>query len=115
MKVIIIQPPLVQLNTPYPSGAYLSAFFKKLAEGCDSHEADSLREAGCLRGSEIESVKWYDLSEQVFNRLFCRSGLETLFSLSAEKALALAEAAEKQGDEGVYLLRGGGGIGHVSA
>ena len=25
MKVIIIQPPLVQLNTPYPSGAYLSA------------------------------------------------------------------------------------------
>jgi len=82
MKVIIIQPPLVQLNTPYPSGAYLSAFFKKLAS-----------ETG------IESVKWYDFSECVFNELFCRRGLETLFSLSADKALSLAEAAEKQGDE----------------
>ena len=129
MKVIIIQPPLVQLNTPYPSGAYLSAFFKKLAEGRDSryeretdgrevrngdssgfagnlqnsdssfvHGASSLHEMGCLC-ARIESVKWYDLSEQVFNRLFCRSGLETLFALSSEKALALAEAAENQGDE----------------
>ena len=30
MKVVIIQPPIVQLNTPYPSGAYLQDFFKKL-------------------------------------------------------------------------------------
>ena len=82
MKIVIIQPPLVQLNTPYPSGAYLSAFFKKLA-----------------RGPGIESVKWYDFSERVFNALFCRRGLGTLFSLSAEKALTLASEAENQGDE----------------
>ena len=24
----IIQPPMVQLNTPYPSGAYLKSFFQ---------------------------------------------------------------------------------------
>ncbi len=114
MKVIIIQPPLVQLNTPYPSGAYLSAFFKKLAsengvrgsaEGgssCGSGSlsgASSLCESNRSRGPEIESVKWYDFSERVFNALFCRRGLETLFSLSQEKALSLAETAENQGDE----------------
>ncbi len=114
MKVIIIQPPLVQLNTPYPSGAYLSAFFKKLAsengvrgsaEGgnlCGSGSlsgASSLCESNSLCGAGIESVKWYDFSERVFNALFCRRGLETLFSLSQEKALSLAETAENQGDE----------------
>ncbi len=108
MKVIIIQPPLVQLNTPYPSGAYLSAFFKKLAsengvrgsaEGISSCGAGSLCESNSLCGAGIESVKWYDFSERVFNALFCRRGLETLFSLSQEKALSLAETAENQGDE----------------
>ena len=107
MRIVIIQPPLVQLNTPYPSGAYLSAFFKKLAEGrdsCGTCDGDSgfaraLRGSGSLRNAGIESVKWYDFSERVFNALFCRRGLETLFSLSQEKALALAEAAENQGDE----------------
>ena len=119
MKVIIIQPPLVQLNTPYPSGAYLSAFFKKLATSCGtSGEAGSadgrlagelgvsreatgrdLRAENNSHESGIESVKWYDFSERVFNALFCRHGLGTLFSLSAEKALTLASEAENQGDE----------------
>ena len=102
MKVVIIQPPLVQLNTPYPSGAYLSAFFKKLADGTvaggDAERRD-LHEPGGLCGSRIKSVKWYDLSERVFNALFCRSGLETLFTLSSEKALRLADEAENQGDD----------------
>ena len=36
IPVIILQPPLVQLNGPYPSGAYLAAFFRGLsAEGWD--------------------------------------------------------------------------------
>ncbi|HPS44435.1 MAG TPA: radical SAM protein [Treponemataceae bacterium] len=30
IPVIIVQPPLVQLNGPYPSGAYLAAFFRGL-------------------------------------------------------------------------------------
>lgn len=84
MRIIILQPPLVQLNTPYPSGAYLSAFFRKLKE-----EAFPF----------IEDVKWYDFSEKVFNSLFSKKGLETLFSLSQDKALELAEEAEKKSDE----------------
>ena len=84
MRIVIIQPPLVQLNTPYPSGAYLSAFFKKLKE----------EEFSC-----IETVQWYDFSEKVFNFLFSRKGLEKLFSLSMDKAILLAEQAEKKGDE----------------
>ncbi|MCR4939060.1 MAG: radical SAM protein [Treponemataceae bacterium] len=91
MRVEIIQPPLVQLNTPYPSGAYLSAFFKEIKK----------EDFSC-----IESVKWYDFSEKIFNSLFSKKGLEKLFSLSEKKALDLAEEAEKKGDsETAWNLR----------
>lgn len=77
MNVVIINPPLVQLNAPYPSGAYLSAFFKQM--NCN--------------------VKWYDLSIQLFYSIFSKSGLQKLFSLSEENAKELAQKAEKQGDD----------------
>lgn len=80
MKVIIIQPPLVQLNTAYPSGAYLSSFFKKLG-----HE-----------------VKWYDLSIKLFHKIFSKNGLTKLFNLSQNKAIKLAETAIASGDENTY-------------
>ena len=76
-NVITILPPLVQLNSPYPSGAYLTSFFKE--EGLEAH--------------------WADLSIQLFYEIFCRKGLEKLFSLSEKNALKMADAAEKQGDE----------------
>ena len=82
-SVIIIQPPLVQLNGPYPSGAYLSAFFRSLA-------AEGL--SGPL------SVRWVDASNRFFHELFSRSGLERLFSLSREAALGKARKAEISGD-----------------
>ena len=44
INTIIIQPPLVQLNTPYPSGAYLLSFFKSEYEKRD------------INGN----VKWFD-------------------------------------------------------
>lgn len=77
MKVLILQPPIVQLNTAYPSGAYLSAFFKKIG-----HE-----------------TKWVDLSLELYYEIFSRAGLSKLFSLCSEKALKLADEAEKKGDE----------------
>ena len=77
MNVVIITPPLVQLNCPYPSGAYLADFFKKY-ESC--------------------KVKWLDLSIELFYSIFSREGLTKLFELSQEKALELAEKAEKRGD-----------------
>ena len=77
MNVIIITPPLVQLNCPYPSGAYLADFFKSY-EDC--------------------KAKWLDLSIELFYSIFSRAGLTKLFELSQEKALELAEKAEKRGD-----------------
>jgi hypothetical protein len=76
MNVLIIQPPLVQLNTAYPSGAYLSSFF---------------RSCGC-------SVHWSDLSIELFYRIFSKQGLQTLFSQCSSKAIQLAAEAEKNGD-----------------
>jgi len=84
MNVVIITPPLVQLNTPYPSGAYLSAFFKK---------------CGC-------NAMWYDLNIDLFYSIFSREGLTKLFELTEEKALKLASDSEKSGDDfTAYNLR----------
>ena len=77
MNVVIITPPLVQLNTPYPSGAYLCDFFKK--NDCNA--------------------SWYDLNIELFYSLFSSKGLKKLFELTEEKALEMADKAEKQGDD----------------
>ncbi len=77
MNVLILQPPIVQLNTVYPSGAYLSSFFKQL--GCNT--------------------KWIDLNIQLFYELFSRDGLTKLFQLCENNALTLAEQASRSGDE----------------
>lgn len=77
MKTIVIQPPLVQLNTAYPSGAYLVSFFRSLS---------------------VES-KWFDLSIELFHRIFCAEGLKRLFELTADRALQLADKALDEGNE----------------
>ncbi|MBP5283257.1 MAG: radical SAM protein, partial [Treponema sp.] len=77
MNVLIIQPPIVQLNTPYPSGAYLSAFFKSLGH----------------------RTKWLDMSLELFYEIFSHDGLTKLFSLCSQNALTLADRAEKKGDD----------------
>jgi len=74
--VIIINPPIVQLNTPYPSGAYLGSFFKSL--GCNT--------------------RWYDLNIDLFYSIFSREGLAKLFDLTEKKALKMAAKAQSQGD-----------------
>ncbi len=61
-KILFIIPPFTQLNTPYPSTAYLKGF---------------LNEHG------IESVQ-YDLGIEVFGEIFSKSGLMRMFS-EAEK------------------------------
>lgn len=76
-NVLIIQPPIVQLNTAYPSGAYLSAFFKSLGH----------------------KTRWLDLSLELYYAIFSRTGLTKLFSLCEKNALQLADQAEKSGDE----------------
>lgn len=84
MNVLILQPPIVQLNAPYPSGAYLSAFFKSLGH----------------------KTRWIDLSLELFYEIFSRKGLERLFSLCSQNALALAEKFEESGDsDSAFNLR----------
>ena len=77
MNIIVITPPLVQLNSPYPSGAYLTSFFKSLGHDCH----------------------WYDLSLELVYAIFSKEGLTKLFELSEEKALKLADKAHSEGDE----------------
>lgn len=76
MNVIVIQPPLVQLNSPYPSGAYLKSFFN---------------------GNGHNAV-WLDLSVRLVHSIFSKNGLKKLFELSKENAMKIASAAEKKGD-----------------
>ena len=78
MNTIIITPPVVQFNSPYPSGAYLKAFFKQ---------------------SDNKNVCWLDLNISLFYEIFSKTGLERLFKLSENKALQLADEAEQNGDD----------------
>ncbi|HZC80168.1 MAG TPA: radical SAM protein, partial [Nitrospiraceae bacterium] len=56
-RVLLLIPPLTQLNTPYPSTAYLTGF---------------------LRGRGVE-VSQADLGIEMVLRIFCRSGLQAVF------------------------------------
>ncbi|MCA1745329.1 MAG: radical SAM protein [Bacteroidales bacterium] len=57
MKILLITPPLTQLNTPYPATPYLKGFL--VAEGHEVHQAD--------------------LGIELVNRLFSKVGLQVLF------------------------------------
>jgi len=67
----------MQLNTAYPSGAYLTSFFK--TENCDA--------------------SWCDLNIRLFYEIFSAAGLRCLFELSEARALQLADQAERKGDD----------------
>lgn len=108
MKVVIIQPPIVQLNTPYPSGAYLQDFFKKLKSfsNLDSQLSPATYELAKKAGYQIDSVEWKDLSIELFHRIFSKEGITQLFHNTKDKALKMALEAENQGDEiTAYNLR----------
>lgn len=83
LNTLIIQPPLVQLNTPYPSGAYLLDFFNSLYEEKD------------VKGR----VEWFDLSNSFFHKIFCKHGIAHIFNSTFEKALKLSSQYESQGDD----------------
>ena len=84
MNVLIVQPPMLQLNTVYPSGAYLASFFR--GEGC--------------------SVRWCDLNISLFYKIFSRDGITKLFDLTEQKALRMAQKALDSGNDAyAYELR----------
>lgn len=83
LNTIIIQPPLVQLNTPYPSGAYLLSFFKNLYS---EKNIDG-------------TVSWFDFSNDFFHAVFSKSGISKIFDSTRDKALKLADEYESNGDD----------------
>lgn len=77
-RVLLLQPPFVQLNSPYPAPYYLRSFLES-------------------RGREVRVA---DHSIEVFSRVFCRSGLERIFADARESAgERLRAAARERGGE----------------
>jgi len=72
-RVLLLIPPLTQLNTPYPATAYLTGF---------------------LRGLGIE-VSQADIGIEMVLQLFCRSGLQILFEQMRECEEELPGEAEQ--------------------
>jgi hypothetical protein len=66
MNILLITPPLTQLNTPYPATAYLKGFLVK--NGYNVHQCD--------------------LGIELVNRLFTRNKLDELLSLQFNRDLA---------------------------
>jgi hypothetical protein len=81
-RVLLLIPPLTQLNTPYPSTAYLTGFLRS-------------------RGIEASQA---DLGIDMVLRLFCRSGIQTLFAhVRAREAELPGEAKQMLAIEPAYL------------
>src|SRR5262245_38157541 len=84
MRVLLVTPPMTQLNTPYPATAYLT---------------------GCLRahaGAGV-SVAQADLSIELFLRLFSRAGLESVREQLEDRTPATAHFLARA-DEYVALV-----------
>ena len=81
-RLLLLIPPLTQLNTPYPSTAYLTGF---------------------LRGRGIEASQ-ADLGIEMVLRVFCRSGLQAVFEQVRGREDELpGEARQMLAVESAYL------------
>src|SRR5262245_8175323 len=72
-RVLLLTPPLTQLNTPYPSTAFLTGFLR--SQGLICHQAD--------------------LGIEMVLRLFSRTGLQQVFDLIREQGEKLPEQAKQ--------------------
>jgi radical SAM superfamily enzyme YgiQ (UPF0313 family) len=75
MRILLITPPMTQLNTPYPATAYLTGCLRK-------HAGDAVQ------------VAQVDLSIELFLRLFSRAGLT---AVQAELAAAARATRRRRG------------------
>jgi len=68
VRVLLLTPPMTQLNTPYPATAYLTGF---------------LRKHGAALGVEVQQA---DPALELFLRVFSRRGLERVAAILLERA-----------------------------
>jgi hypothetical protein len=92
--VFLITPPFTQLNTPYPATAYLKGFLN--TKGIASYQADL--------GIEVTLALFCKQGlEQLFTHI---AGLESVFSDNAQRIIALKENYIQTVDEVVAFLQG---------
>ncbi len=63
MNVLLVQPPFVQLNAPYPATAYLASFLRQ----------------------EGHTARMIDLSIELFHRIFCSTGFARIFAEAGQR------------------------------
>ena len=80
MKLLLVTPPMTQLNTPYPATAYLTGFLRQ-------HEA--------RLGLEVSQA---DAALELFLRVFSRAGIQRVLDELGARAAGLGEDGD--GDEG---------------
>ncbi|HMG22212.1 MAG TPA: radical SAM protein [Kofleriaceae bacterium] len=73
MKLLLVIPPMTQLNTPYPATAYLTGFLRQHAARLDLEIAQA------------------DAALELFLRVFSRSGLRAVLDELSARAAALAD------------------------
>jgi radical SAM superfamily enzyme YgiQ (UPF0313 family) len=78
MRILLVTPPMTQVNTPYPATAYLTGFLRARA----THLPLSVTQA--------------DPSLELFLRLFSRSGLERVLALLQERPVAAGAGGRKR-------------------
>ncbi len=82
--VYILQPPVVQLNGPYPAAAYLVSFLRSLQA---SGRTDVLPAAGIPAPGVVRAL---DLNHALYRRIFSRDGLTHIFDACAGSISGMA-------------------------
>ncbi|HEX3759870.1 MAG TPA: radical SAM protein [Kofleriaceae bacterium] len=77
MKLLLVTPPMTQLNTPYPATAYLTGFLRQHAAELDLDLAQA------------------DLALELFLRVFSRAGIERVQGELAGRAARLARRRDR--------------------
>src|SRR5882724_10071642 len=80
MRLLLVTPPMTQLNTPYPATAYLTGFLRQ-------HQAQL--------GLELAQA---DAALELFLRVFSRAGLQRVLDELRARAAALADGDDDDDD-----------------
>ncbi len=88
MRILLLTPPMTQLNTPYPATAYLTGFLRKHAPHIEVVQADP--------------------GLKLFLRMCCRDGVGRMLSILRARAKSLGKSAQAQAPRSIahFLFAG---------